>query len=128
MSKKEAILVFLLFILGGGLFLSLFWIWPNYRLWAREMDGRSELAEAEWSKKVAVEEAKAKLESAQYESQAEIERAKGAAEAQKIISQTLSPEYLRYLWIQQVEKGDNRQVIYVPTEAGLPILEAGKRE
>jgi len=37
--------------------------------------------------------------------------------------------YLRYLYIQslrEVESAGGR-VIYVPTEAGLPILEAGKR-
>ena len=35
--------------------------------------------------------------------------------------------YLRYLWIQNLESGSN-SVVYVPTEAGLPILEAGKRQ
>jgi hypothetical protein len=30
------------------------------------------------------------------------------------------------LWIENLDKGHN-SVIYIPTEAGLPILEAGKR-
>ena len=30
------------------------------------------------------------------------------------------------LWIENLDKGQN-SVIYIPTEAGLPILEAGKR-
>lgn len=97
---------------------------PKYIIWQREMRGRAELAEAEWSKKVDIEEARARKESAILDADAEVSRAKGAAEAQSIISTTLNEQYLRYLWIQQVEKGDNRQVIYVPTEVGLPILEA----
>lgn len=33
--------------------------------------------------------------------------------------------YLRYLWVQELS--DNRNsVIYVPTETGLPILEASR--
>lgn len=113
-------------LLGIVVFGSLFAIWPKYKIWQREQSGRAELAEAEWSKKVDIEEAKARMESAKHDAQAEIERARGAAESQQIISATLSEPYLRYLWIQQVERGDNRQVIYVPTEAGLPILEAGR--
>ena len=59
---------------------------------------------------------------------AEVERAKGVAEANKIIGESLNGNdaYLRYLWIERL--GQNGQdVIYIPTEAGLPILEAGRR-
>ena len=35
-------------------------------------------------------------------------------------------EYLRYLWITNLENGSGRETIYVPTEAGLPILEANR--
>lgn len=50
------------------------------------------------------------------------------SQANDIIADGLGgPErYLRYLYIQQVANNDN-QVIYLPTEAGVPILEAGKR-
>lgn len=99
---------------------------PNYKVWAREMNGKAELAEASWNRQIAVEEAQAEKEAATLKAKAEVERAKGAAESQKIISSTLSEQYLRYLWIQQMEKGENRQTIYVPTEAGLPILEANR--
>jgi len=33
--------------------------------------------------------------------------------------------YLRYLWIDHLDKVTG-QIVYVPTEAGLPILEAGR--
>lgn len=101
---------------------------PQYRVWERGLAGQAALAEAEQSRQIAIEEAKAVKESAQYKADAEIIRAKGVAEANKIISEGLGgPEgYLRYLWIDSLTQraGDT---IYVPTEAGLPILEAGQR-
>lgn len=119
-------------LIGAVLFLIMIivaipmYLWPKYNIWSREQGGRAQLAEAEWSKKIAIEEARAKLESEKFNAQSEIERAKGIAEANKIIGDGLkgNDEYLRYLWITNVEGGENKQVIYVPTEAGLPILEA----
>ena len=63
-----------------------------------------------------------KFELAQAKSDAEIEvaRAEGAAQAQEIIRATLSEGYLQYLWIQTLNKNPN--VIYVATEANLPIF------
>jgi hypothetical protein len=103
-----------------------FAIWPRYSIWQREQAGRAELAEAEWTKRIKVEEAKADLDSAKLKSDAEVARAQGVAEANKIIGDSLkgNDAYLRYLWINKIEEGQNRQVIYVPTEAGLPILES----
>ena len=74
-------------------------------------------------------EAEAKKESARALAEAEVIRAEGVAKANSIIGESLrgNESYLRYLWIQTLN--DNPQnVIYVPTEAGLPILEAGKRQ
>lgn len=118
----------LIVIFIGGLL----WGYPKYRVWSREMNGRAQLAEAEWSKRIAIETAKAKKESATYEAEAEIARAKGVKESNDIIQQGLggSEGYLRYLYIQMLSDVDSKggQIIYVPTEAGLPILEAGSRE
>jgi len=98
---------------------------PKYRVWQRELSGRAILKEAEWSRRVAVEEASAKNDSAKFLAEAEITRAKGVAEANGIIGQSLKENeaYLRYLWIQGLQDGSS-EVIYVPTEANLPILEA----
>ena len=73
-------------------------------------------------------EAEAKLESAKLLAQAEVERAKGVAEANRIVADGLGgPEgYLRYLYIENLSASQG-QIIYVPTEGGLPILEAGRR-
>ncbi len=100
-----------------------------------ESKGKQILLEAESGKKAMIEEAKAKNEAAtldaqarikiaKAESQAEIERAKGVAEANKIIGQSLkgNSDYLKYLMIQGLNEG-NGERIYIPTEAGLPILE-----
>jgi regulator of protease activity HflC (stomatin/prohibitin superfamily) len=98
-----------------------------YKVWALEKDGQAELAKAEWEKKIAIEEAKAEKESATLKAEAEVERAKGVAEANKIIGDSLknNDAYLRYLWIDKIGNND-QDVIYVPTEANLPILEASR--
>jgi hypothetical protein len=50
------------------------------------------------------------------------------AQANKIIGDSLKDNeaYLRYLWIQNLENSKDRTIVYVPTEANLPILEAGR--
>jgi regulator of protease activity HflC (stomatin/prohibitin superfamily) len=112
------IIVGMVFLLGG----------PFYRRWSQDMRGQATLREAEWTRKIQIEEAKAKRESAEALAEAEVARAKGVAEANGIIGESLKDNeaYLRYLWIQGLQDCSS-EVINVPTEAGLPILEAGKR-
>lgn len=102
---------------------------PSYRVYKAHKNGEAEYAQAEQNRRIKVLEAEAKKQSATLEAEAEVEKAKGLAKANEIIASGLEghEEYLRYLWIQHLESGENREVIYVPTEAGLPILEAGKR-
>jgi regulator of protease activity HflC (stomatin/prohibitin superfamily) len=52
----------------------------------------------------------------------QIEEAKGIAEAQKIISEGLTPEYLTFFYIEQLGKLPAGSVIYVPTESGIPLM------
>lgn len=105
------------------------WGYPRYNVWKSGLDGEAELQKATQNRQIAIEEAKAKKESAKMLSEAEIIRAEGVAEANKIIGDSLkgNEAYLRYLWIDGLNR-NNQNVIYVPTEAGLPILEAGKRQ
>ncbi len=100
---------------------------PRYRVWEREMAGKAELAQAEYNRRIAVLEAQAKKDAATSLAEAEVERAKGVAAANKIIGESLQghDEYLRYLWIQTLHDSDT-SVIYVPTEANLPVLEASR--
>ncbi len=100
---------------------------PHYRVWNAEMSGRAELAQADGNRQIAIREAQAKQESAKSLAQAEIERAKGVAEANRIIGASLdgNEAYLHYLWIHSLQETKDK-VIYVPTEANLPILEAAR--
>ena len=50
------------------------------------------------------------------------EEAKGIAEAQGIISQGLTPEYLTFFYIQQLTEMPEGTVVYVPTEGGIPLF------
>lgn len=101
---------------------------PQYSVYQQKLEGEAELAKANFSKQVAVQEAQAKMDGAKLLAQAEIERAKGVAEANKIIGDSLhnNEDYLRYLFVNSLEHTQN-QVIYVPTEANLPILEASRK-
>ncbi len=102
--------------------------YPTYNVYQQQMAGKAILAHAQSSREVAVAEARAKMESASLLADAEVARAKGVAAANKIIGDSLKENeaYLRYLWISGLES-NNPTVIYVPTEAGLPILESGRR-
>ena len=118
-----AIVTLLLIILcGAGM-----WGCPRYNVWQQGLEGEAELARAQQNRKIKVQEAEAVMDSSKLLAQAEIERARGVAEANKIIGDSLkgNEAYLRYLWIHNINEADKGgQVIYVPTEAGLPILEA----
>lgn len=99
---------------------------PMYNVWQQEMSGKAEYAKAEQNRKIKIEEAKANLEAEKLNAQAEIERAKGAAQAIEIENGKLTENYIRYLWVRQQNNLSDKTVIYIPTEAGLPILEAGR--
>jgi aminopeptidase-like protein len=98
---------------------------PKYNVWQKGLRGEAQLREAEWNRQIQIKEAEANLESEKLNAQAEIERAIGVAEANKIIGEGLknNEEYIKYLWVKGLTDGSS-EVIYVPTEANLPILEA----
>ena len=106
------------------------WGCPQYEVYKQRLDGEAQLAHAHASRQVQIQDAQSKLEAAKSLADAEIERARGVSEANKIIGKSLKENeaYLRWLWISNLEKAEGKgSVIYIPTEAGLPILEAGKR-
>jgi regulator of protease activity HflC (stomatin/prohibitin superfamily) len=104
------------------------WGCPQYNVYRQRLDGEAELARAEYTRRTAVIEAQAKLDSASKLADAEVARAGGIAKANQIIGQSLKDNeaYLRYLWIDKLDSTKG-QIIYVPTEANLPILEAGRK-
>lgn len=128
-GEGEAAAILVLVVLGlCGLGGCMAWM-PQYNVYHSEMTGKATLAEAEYSKQAKVQEARAKKDSAQFEADSEVIRAKGVAEANKIIGDSLkgNDAYLRYLWIQNLNSGQGER-IYIPTEAGLPLLEARSKK
>lgn len=113
-------------LLIGGLAALLFGL-PPYFVWQQKLSGEAELRKAEYSRQVVAVEATAKRDAAKMLAEAEIERSKGVAQANRIIGDSLTNNeaYLRYLWVQSLAEGKS-EVIYVPTEANLPVLEAGR--
>ena len=118
-----AILI-VVFCIGGCMY-----GYPKYQVYKSDLAGQAQLKEAESNRKIIILEAEAQKESAALLAEVEVTRAKGVAEANKIIGNSLknNESYLRWLWISNMKETSN-DVIYIPTEAGLPILEAGKRE
>lgn len=97
----------------------------QYSVWSAGMEGKAKLNHASFSRQILIKEAEAKRDAAIALASAEVERAKGVAKANQIIGDSLknNEEYLRYLWIDHIKTG-KEQIIYVPTEANLPILES----
>ncbi len=127
LTPKQGIGLFAAILVFVGL---LFYVMPMYTVYSNRLAGEAELARAESNRRIAIEEANAKRESAKALAEAEIIRAEGVAQANKIIGDSLkqNESYLRYLYIQSLSESETRgnKVIYIPTEAGLPILEAGR--
>lgn len=103
------------------------WGCPNYSVYQQNLEGEAELARATQNRQISIQEAQAKKESAKDLAEAEVIRAEGVARANKIIGESLknNDSYLHYLFINNLENTQN-QIIYLPTEAGLPVLEANR--
>jgi len=106
-------------------------VFPVYNVWSSKLSGVAQLLKAESSKRIAVLDAEARKDSASALAEAEVIRARGVAEANRIIGDSLknNEAYLRYLYINNLNEAGNKSnsIIYIPTEAGLPILEAGRK-
>lgn len=100
-------------------------IGPEYRLWRAEIEKRILVEEARAQADSNVILAQARVIEATQWAEAEVARAYGTAEANEIVAGSITEPYLRYLFINQIGSTAN-QIIYLPTEAGLPILEADR--
>ena len=94
---------------------------PAYWVWSAGKAGEANLNRAESEKKIMIEQAKAEVESAKL--RAEAIREVGAAAKE-------FPEYRQQEFIgsfaQALEDGKVQQIIYVPTEACIPLTEANR--
>lgn len=118
-------------LLGGVLALlvliALFYVWPVYRVWQKGQAGKAALKEAEFSRRIKVLEAQAHLDAERLNAQAEVVRAKGVSQSNLIIKESVNEQYIRYLWVKTLDNTNpSKEIIYVPTEANLPITEAGR--
>lgn len=66
------------------------------------------------------------LDKAKKDAEIEVAKADGVAKANEIIASSITENYLRYKFIESLSDGKS-EVIYIPTEAGLPILEASRK-
>ena len=131
-SIKEGALISTLSLIGVVALISLLFgscaAEKKYSVWAAGQTGMADMARAEQNRQIRVREAEAKYDAAEFDAKTEVRRAAGLADAIRIVKDELggSEAYLRHMWIEAMAEGGD-DVIYIPTEAGLPILEAGAR-
>lgn len=123
-KKQESINWFkiAIFLIGILLIISglMFGI-PKYFVWQRGLAGEANLKRAEQEKQIMIETAKAELEAAKHRAEAIAIMGKKAKEF---------PEYRHQEFIgafaDALQNGSIQKIIYVPTEANIPIVEAGR--
>lgn len=102
-----------------SLFIAVLIFFPLWNVWKKGLEGQAELKKAEFSKQVLIQTAKAEEEAAKYR-----------AAAIKIMGEIAQkyPEYRKQEFIQAfgeaLREGSIDQIIYIPTEATIPITEA----
>lgn len=104
-----------LFVTGALLVALLLVGIPLYRVWSQEQRGRAELAEARYNRQIIIEEAEARLEAARLE-----------AQSNRALIDSLGGDPARLIDFRLIDVLRDGNVIYVPTEAGLPILESNR--
>lgn len=126
--SAKSILIVAAIILGA--IVVMMWGMPVYNVWQQEMAGKAEMVKAEQNRRILVEEAKARLEAEKLNAQAEVARAKGMAEAMRVENGQLNSTYNQYLFIRTLEKlaekGDLPQIIYLPSEGMVPVMDLNK--
>ena len=90
--------------------------YPVYKVWEQSKAGEATLAKATQDRQIKVQEAEAEMEAASKQ-----------AEANHILGESIRqyPESMEQKWVEAIEKTSN-QVIYLPTEASVPITESAR--
>ncbi len=119
------IIIFAVVIIGFCL-----WFFPVYGVWSSQKSGEADLAQAHKEQQVQVAKAQGRVDAAKLNKEAAIIEAEAvSAQIEKIGKQLTEHDlYLKWQWIKMMEERPDSSVIYVPTEANLPILEAGMRK
>lgn len=104
-------------VLGALIVLGFLIDGPLYRVWSQEQRGRADLAKARFNRQVIVEEAQARLEAARLE-----------AQSNEVLIASLGGDPARLISFRMIDVLGQANTIYIPTEAGMPILEAGRMQ
>lgn len=106
---------------------------PKYRVYTAKIGveresliGQQELEKARQNRQIIIEEAEANAIKDSLDAIGEVHRARGVAKAIEIENGKLTDLYIKYLFVRNIDKLKEGDKIYIPTEAGLPILEARK--
>lgn len=101
---------------------------PWYGVWAAHKEGEAELAKAKNEQMIQISKADGRLQAAESNRKAAIIEAEAVAKQIEVIGNNLQKHdlYLKWQWIKMMEDHADSATIYIPTEAGLPILEAGR--
>ena len=94
---------------------------PKYNVWQQGLAGQANLAKAEQTRKIQIEQAKAEKESAQIRADAIAIVGKAAKDYPEYRKQEFLGAFAEALISDKID-----QIIYVPTEANIPIMEAGR--
>jgi regulator of protease activity HflC (stomatin/prohibitin superfamily) len=103
--------------------------YPKWRVWASQKQGEADLQQAHKEQQIQVSKAQGRLDAAKLNKEAAIIEAEAVSAQIEKIGQQLTEHdlYLKWQWIKMMEERPESSVIYVPTEANLPILEATRK-
>lgn len=114
------------------LFLTMF-LWAHFKLWRAEYTGQAFEIEKEYIGKGIKAEAEYSKQARIAQAEAERDSASLTAEAISIVGEAAKkyPEYRQQEFFlslgESLREGKVEQIIYLPTEAGLPLTEARNR-
>ncbi len=114
-------LIVVVALVVGAIFSGI-WIWSNLRVMNATSVGKAEYARAEQNRQIKIKTAEAERDAAKLQ-----------AEAIQIVGEAAKayPEYRHQEFLsafgEALREGKMNQIIYVPTEANIPLMEAGKR-
>ncbi len=114
--QSRAILSVSSLVLFLGISAAVAFGYPQYKVWEQGKAGEAALAKATQDRQIKVQEAEAEQEAASKQ-----------AEANRILGESIRqyPESMEQKWVEAIEKTSN-QVIYLPTEASVPITESAR--
>ena len=94
---------------------------PPYLVWEQGLTGQAELRRAEQNRQILVEQARAEMESAGL-------RATAIATVGQAAKDFPEYRYQEFLGAfgEALTKGNIEKIVFIPTEANIPITEAGR--